>query len=56
MDYTIDNFEIGNDTTEGVEHRIEDECLERRLRISLWMRDALNHRIQDILDTLTCLA
>ena len=53
MDHAIDDLEVGDDTTEGVEHGVKDQRLKRSLGISLWMRNALNHGIQNILNTLT---
>ena len=55
MDDTVHNLEIGNDASEGVEHRVEDQGLQGRLLITFRMGDALYHSIEDLLDTLTCL-
>ena len=52
----IGHFKVGNDTTERVEHRVEDECLQGCLFVACRMRYALNHSVQDVLDTFTRLA
>ena len=52
MDHAIDDLKIGNDTTEGIEHRVEDQSLQRSLFITFGMRDALYHSIEYLLDTL----
>ena len=49
-DDTVDNLEVGNDASEGVEHRVENQSLKRCLFIACGMRDTLYHRIQDVLN------
>ena len=50
---TVLNLEIGNDAAEGVEHGVEDQCLQWCFRISLGTRDSLHHSIQHILHAFT---
>ena len=37
-DRTVEDAEIGDDASEGVEHRVEDQCLQRSVRIALRLR------------------
>ena len=48
-DHTVHDLKVGDDTTERVEHRVEDQRLQRSLLVALGMRDALHDGIQDIL-------
>ena len=49
-------LEVGNDTTEGVEHRVEDKGLQRSLGVARWMGHTLNDGTQHIVHTLARLA
>ena len=40
------DLEISNNSTERVEHRVEDQCLERCFRVSLRSRNLLHDGIQ----------
>ena len=51
-DATVGNLEIGNNTAEGVEYRVEDERLQRSVLVAYRMRNALNDSVEDILHTL----
>ena len=46
---TVDNFEIGDDATEGVEDGVKDECLKRCLGVSFGSGDAGDDGVQDFL-------
>ena len=48
-------LEISDDTTEGVEHGVEDERLQWRLIVALRSRHTVYHRLQYILNALACL-
>ena len=54
-DRTVQNLKVGNNTTEGIEYRVEDKCLQGSLLITFGMRNALNDSIQDILNALASL-
>ncbi len=51
-DHTILYLEVSDDATEGVEHGVENQSLQRSLVIALGMRNTIDHCLQDILDTL----
>ena len=51
-DYAVFNLEIGDDSTEGIEHRVEDECLQWRLVVALRSWHTVYHRLQYILNAL----
>ena len=53
---TVDNLEIGNDTTEGIEHRVEDKRLKRSLRITFRSRNPFHYGIKNFLHALTGLS
>ena len=55
-DRAILNLEICDNTSERIEYRVEDQSLERCIRISLWRRYALYYRSQDFGDTDTGLS
>ena len=46
------DFEISDDSPEGVEHRVEDKALERRLRVARRRRHLLDDGVQDVVDPL----
>ena len=48
--HAIHDLIVGNDATERVEHRVEDQGLQRRLLVTLWMRHALYDGIEDLLN------
>ena len=50
-DDTIDDLEVGNDPTEGVEDRVEDQALQWSLRVTLRCWDTLHDGTKDLLDT-----
>ena len=50
-DTTIDDLEVGDDPTEGVEDRVEDQALQWSLGVTLGCRDALDDRTEDVIDT-----
>ena len=54
--HAIDDFEVGNDTSVGVEHRIENQSLQWSLLVAHRVRHTLHHGIQNILHTLARLA
>ena len=41
-DRAVEDAEIGDDAPEGVEHRVEDQCLQRSVRIALRLRNPLD--------------
>lgn len=43
----VDNLEIGYDATEGIEDRVENQGLERSLRVTLRGADTLHYRAED---------
>ena len=45
--HAVDHLEVGDDTPERIEHRVEDQGLERSLRVALGSGETLYHRIQD---------
>ena len=49
MHGAVDNLEIGDDASKGIEHGVEDERLEWGRGIALWRRDALNDGIENIM-------
>ena len=55
LDRTVHHLEVSDDTAERVEHRVEDEGLERSVRISYGSRDSLHDGIENLLHTLACL-
>ena len=42
VDRAVEDAEIGDDAPEGVEHRVEDQCLQRSVRIALRLRNPLD--------------
>ena len=48
-------LEIGDNAAERVEHRVEDECLQRCVIVSLGMRYAVNHGVEYLLHALASL-
>ena len=55
-DTTIDDLEVGDDPTEGVEDGVEDQALQWSLRVTLGRRDTLDDRTEDVVDTYPRLA
>ena len=55
MHCTVHYLEIGDDTSETIEDRVEYQTLQRRTRIAYRRRDALNDSIQDLRHTFACL-
>ncbi len=49
----VDDFVVCDDAAEGIEYGIEDECLQRRVGISLWSRHAPDDGMEDFLDANT---
>ena len=56
LDGTVHHLEISDDTSERVEHRIEDKSLKRSIRISLRCRHPFNDGIKHLLDSLSGLS
>ena len=56
MNGTIHNLKVGDDTTEGIKDRVEDQGLQRCFLVTLRMRNTLHDGIQDILNTLARLS
>ena len=56
FDGTVKDAHRGDDTTILVEVRIQDECLELRVRIALGRRDQKDNGLQQIVDALSGLA
>ena len=56
FDGAVKDAHRGDDATVLVEVRIQDECLERRVRIALGRRDQKDNGLQQIVDALTGLA
>ena len=52
LDRTVHDFEIRDDAAIGVEHRVEDQGLQRRFGIAHRRGDAFHHRPEDIVDAL----
>ena len=52
-DGAVLHLEVGNDAAERVEHRVEDQGLQRGLRVALGRRDAVNDGIEDCFDALS---
>ena len=42
----VQNLKIDNDATERVEHRVKDQCLQRRLGVTLRRWDAIHYRVK----------
>ena len=51
LDCAIDNLEVGDDATEWVEHRVEDECLQWRFRVALRSRHTVDDSVENFLHT-----
>ena len=56
LDASVHHLEVGDDTAERVEHRVEDEGLERCVRIALRSRNPLHDCVQHLLHTLSGLS
>ena len=56
FDGAVEDADRGNDAAVLVEVRIQDECLERRVRIALGRRDQKDNGLQQIVDALAGLA
>ena len=56
LDGAIENAEVGDDTTERVEHGVKDEGLQRCIGVSLRSRNTLDDGLQDFFHALACLA
>ena len=55
-DRTVEDAEIGDDAAEGVEHRVEDQRLQRRLVVAFRGGDAVDDGFEHLLDALPRLA
>ena len=55
-DSAVHNFKVGYNTSERVEHRVENQRLQGSLFIAYRVRYTLHYGIQDILYTLACLS
>ena len=53
---TVEYAEIGYDSSERIEHRVEDKRLQRAFVIALGCRHALDDRFEHLLDALSGLA
>ena len=49
-DGAVLDFEVGDDSAEGVEHRVEDKCLQRCRLVAFGCGDALDDGAKDFLD------
>ena len=49
MDRAVHDFVVGNDAAEGIEDRVEDECLERRVLVAHGSRYAFDHGAENVL-------
>ena len=56
LDASVHHLEVGDDTAERVEHRVEDEGLERSVRISLRSRNPLHDSVENLLYALAGLS
>ena len=56
MDGAVDNLEIGDDATERVEYRVEDQRLQRCFRVALGSRYALHDGVEYLFHSLARLA
>ena len=52
----VDYLEVGNDSPERIEHRVEDERLQRSLLVSLGTRNTIDHCIKYLLHSQACLS
>ena len=52
-DDAILDLEVGDNTTEGIEHGVENQSLKRCLVITLWMRNTIDNSLKNIFYTLT---
>ena len=52
-DLTVDDLEVSDDPTEGIEDGVKDQALEWPVGISCRGRDALNDSTQDVVYTKT---
>ena len=51
LDAAVHNLEVSDDAAERVEHRVEYQCLQRRIGIAHGSRDALHDGAQDFVHT-----
>ena len=56
LDRAVDDLEICDDTSEGVEDRVEDKGLERSFRITRRSRNPLHDSVEHVLYTFSCLS
>ena len=56
MDTSVYNLEICNDTSEGIEYRVKDECLQGSLFVALRRWYTVHHSIQYLLHAHSCLS
>ena len=56
MNHSVDDFEVGNDASERIEHRVENQGLQWSVLISFRMRNPFYYSIEDLLDALTGLS
>ena len=55
-DDAVQNLEVGDDATEGVEDGVENQGLQRCLLVTLRMRDAVDDSVENLLHALARLA
>ena len=55
LDGSVHNLEVCDDSSERVEHRVEDEGLKRSIWISHRSRNSLYDSIENLFHSLTCL-
>ena len=53
--HAVDHLEVGYHTPEGIEHRVENQGLERSLGVALGSGETFYHRVQNGRYTLACL-
>ena len=54
-DCAVEDTEVGYNTTEGVEHRVKNQSLQRAIVVALGCGNTLHDSLQDILHAQTCL-
>ena len=54
LDASVHNLEICNNASEGIEHRVKDEGLQRCILITTGWSNTVNNGIQYLLHTLPC--
>ena len=56
LDVAVEHLEVSDDTSERVEHGIEDKGLKRCFRISCRSRNPLHDGVENLRHTLACLS